>query len=319
MRLSLIIPVYNVEKYLRKCLDSCFYQDIPLNDYEVICVNDGSSDNCISILEEYSTNFINLKIISQQNQGLSIARNNGLSEAIGDYIWFIDSDDSIENNVLASILKELDSNPDILQLNYQYIYEDGRNPVKYYCSQIQRTQIDGKTVISYDGLPAPAQFNIYRRSFLNDYNLRFYPNIYHEDSEFKPRAVYFAKSIKFHKPIVYNYLQRSSGSITSNFKYKNGADIITVLCSLHNFYIDNVIEKDCRKGFYSLIGLSMNTLLYGIKNLNIVEKNKIISRLCSKRFLFIDMMKSKKIKYKVEGIILYINPKIALYLHNILK
>ena len=130
MTLSIIIPVYKVEKYLRKCLDSCLHQNISKEDYEIICVNDGSPDNSAQILDEYAAKHPNIRVVTQTNQGLSMARNNGLAVAQGDYVWFIDSDDWIEENCLAGICSALKSNPDLLQLNHQLTFEDNQKLLK---------------------------------------------------------------------------------------------------------------------------------------------------------------------------------------------
>ena len=92
-RLSIIIPVYDVEAYLPECLDSIFSQRDALSDIEVILVNDGSPDGSAAILEEYRKRYDNITVITQSNQGLSLARMNGLERAQGEYVWFVDSDD----------------------------------------------------------------------------------------------------------------------------------------------------------------------------------------------------------------------------------
>ena len=89
--ISITIPIYNVSKYLPKCLNSIFGQDF--KDFEVICVNDGSTDSSLNILKEFSKIYPNLKIITQKNQGLSVARNTGMEQAQGEYIMFVDADD----------------------------------------------------------------------------------------------------------------------------------------------------------------------------------------------------------------------------------
>lgn len=103
MFLSIIIPVYNAENYLAQCLDSCLSQDISRGEYEVICVNDGSSDGSGKVLEEYAKTYSNVHVINQQNAGVSAARNTGLDAAPGDYIWFVDSDDLILPNCLGEL------------------------------------------------------------------------------------------------------------------------------------------------------------------------------------------------------------------------
>lgn len=107
MKISLIIPVYNTANYLKDCLDSCLHQKpfILNKDYEIICVNDGSTDTSRQILAEYESQGV--IIIDQENAGVSVARNNGLLHAKGDFIWFIDSDDYIECNILGPIYHTL--------------------------------------------------------------------------------------------------------------------------------------------------------------------------------------------------------------------
>ena len=99
-KISLIIPVYNVEKYLENCINSCLKQDISINDYEIIIVNDGSPDDCWNIIQRYANQHSNIKTINKENGGLSSARNAGINVAEGELIWFIDSDDSIKENCL---------------------------------------------------------------------------------------------------------------------------------------------------------------------------------------------------------------------------
>lgn len=319
MRLSIIIPVYNVEKYLRKCLDSCFSQSCNKDDFEVIAVNDGSPDNCQLILEEYSTKYDNLSVLVQENQGLSMARNNGLDIAKGDYVWFVDSDDSIVEGSLTDIMEALDSNPDLLQLNYQFTYENGQDPIKTISSFGSKKRVTGQYIIANGCLPTPAQFTIYRKDFLNNKKLRFYPRIYHEDAEFKPRATYFAKSVEWHMPVVYNYLQRDSGSITSSFKLKNGIDYITVMNHLHDFYQTHVKEIKCIYGLRRQISIIMNSILIGFRNLTPDDRKQLLTVLKKQKHLFNDMRHSNNTKYAIEGLLMRISPSLALTLHKIIR
>ena len=93
VKLSIIIPVYNTEEYLPRCLNSCLEQDLLANEYEIIAINDGSSDNSLQILNAYALKYPNIRVINQENRGLGATRNRGLNLAIGEYIWFVDSDD----------------------------------------------------------------------------------------------------------------------------------------------------------------------------------------------------------------------------------
>lgn len=121
MFLSIIIPVYNAGPFLAECLDSCIDQDIPSDDYEIICVNDGSTDNSYSILTEYSANYPHIHIINQDNKGVSIARNAGMEVASGEYLWFVDADDFIQTNILSELQKiTLETNCDCLSFGLYY-------------------------------------------------------------------------------------------------------------------------------------------------------------------------------------------------------
>lgn len=122
--ISIIIPAYNVEDYLRKCLDSIVYQNF--QDFEVIIINDGSTDNTLSICNEYNSKFKNYKIFTIENNGMAYARNLGTSEAKGEYICYIDSDDWIAPNFLSNLYKFAQKNefPDVIQCGFFYSYED---------------------------------------------------------------------------------------------------------------------------------------------------------------------------------------------------
>ena len=101
--LSMIIPVYNAETYLPECLDSLLKQDLPAEDFEILCVNDGSKDGSLAVLQTYAGNYPNIRIIDKENGGVTTARNAGLEAAKGEFIWFIDADDLIKENILAQL------------------------------------------------------------------------------------------------------------------------------------------------------------------------------------------------------------------------
>lgn len=126
MKLSIVIPVYNVEKYVSECLDSCLEQNIDITDYEIIIVNDGSTDNSANLINLYAKQS-NIIIINQENLGLSAARNAGMKIAKGEYIWFVDSDDWIEPGILKRILLAISlCAKDCFRLNYRTVTEAGK-------------------------------------------------------------------------------------------------------------------------------------------------------------------------------------------------
>lgn len=120
MKLSIIIPVYNAEKYIGWCLDSCLnIGGVINNDYEIICVNDGSSDNSIEIIKQYENKGI--KVLTKPNGGVSSARNLGLEKAQGDYVWFVDADDMIVPNSFKTIINYQSGEIDVLKIQASII------------------------------------------------------------------------------------------------------------------------------------------------------------------------------------------------------
>ena len=319
MKLSIVIPIYGVEKYIEKCLLSCILQDIVLGvEYEIVCVNDGTKDKSADIAKEMALRHNGIIVIDQENGGLSAARNTGLSHAKGDYVWFVDSDDYIEEYCLGRIVSYLKDNLDILQLQHRLVYEDDTPPLDIRSCRIEDIK-SGLEVTEQGGLPAPAQFSIYRTQFLKENKLEFVRGIYHEDSEFKPRVTYLAKKIASDTCISYNYLQRLSGSITSNFKLKNGLDMLKVNNSLLAFADQQNMPNRYRKHLYCKIGMNMNSLLIGIRQLCKEDRIVLISELKNNKHLFDCMIQSRIIKYQIEGAFFKISVSLGLFLHRYIR
>lgn len=316
MIISIIIPVYNVEHYVEKCVQSCALQNC--SDFEIIVVNDGSTDKSAGVINTLVKNFSNISVINQENQGLSVARNAGLHVAQGEYVWFVDSDDWIEPNCLDRITNKLKDDLDILQLQYRYTYEDASLNKDAPFTIIDGLK-SGKQVTIHGGLPAPAQFCVYRTEFLRKNGLQFVRGIYHEDSEFKPRATYLAEKIASDTEVSYNYLQRTSGSITSKFRLKNGIDIIYVMNSLMDFVKQQQMDKPCAEAFYRQVGLCMNTLLFGYRQLSKSDQSSLYKALAQQKHLFQAMIKSKNLKYQLEGIAFKLSLRLGFFLHKMMR
>ena len=135
MYLSIIIPVYNVEQYITQCLQSIVSQIDDVADCEIIVVNDGTPDNSMRIVREYERRCKQIKIVEQENQGLSAARNAGMTVATGCYIWFVDSDDWLLDGALKKIYETIRNheNVDVFASALEYVYEkDGHHEAEYY-------------------------------------------------------------------------------------------------------------------------------------------------------------------------------------------
>lgn len=173
MILSFIVPVYNTEKYIKDCLDSLLAQDIPATEYEIICVNDGSTDNGLSILLDYQSKYENIKVLDQANAGVCVARNNGTAIAKGEYIWYIDADDLIAENCLNNLCNNyLNKDYDRVIIG-NYLFENNED----LKSENLRINTSWKDSVVWR--------NVMKKQFLTDNNLHFYPGlVFGEDALF---------------------------------------------------------------------------------------------------------------------------------------
>ena len=212
--LSIIVPVYNVQRYLKKCIDSLLSQDIERSAYEIILVDDGSTDEGEKVCDTYAANYPNVSVIHQKNQGLSVARNVGLGQAGGKYVLFVDSDDFIQDNVLASLVECMRQNDlDILRFNFTRIDENGFLNTSHVASSGVYNGHD--YLINHLGFECYAWQFLLKRDLLIDNNLYFKPGIIFEDSEWTPRVMEKAQRVSEVDLNVYYYLQRG-GSITKD-------------------------------------------------------------------------------------------------------
>jgi len=287
MELSIIVPVYNVEYYLDKCISSLFCQDINPNSYEVITVNDGSTDNSLNKLEELKKTYPSIKIITQQNQGLSGARNTGLNHASGEYVLFVDSDDYILENTLKSLLSIVQEyNLDILEFAAKGISEDGKT-VYISKNSSQGKVLSGETYISEITYMSSACNKLYKMSFLNKNQFRFMEGVYIEDIEFNTRVVYKASKVMAIDAVIACFLKRE-GSITRTSSFlktkKMIYDIHKVLSSINDFNEFTVTKTSVayvplKRRTCGLITTMLLRVLTGINDYNI--KKDIFKKLKS--------------------------------------
>ena len=232
--ISIIIPVYNVESYLRQCLDSILI-DNASEMMQVICVNDGSSDGSPSILKEYANNYSNLYIINQPNAGLSNARNTGLKNAIGKYIYFLDSDDYLFPGVLHKMCSFMERKA--LQIGCFNVLKEGRE-LYYPQTTLISEPMSGENFASlfraqcHFSYVAPLWMYLYEREFLLTNKLFNKEGILHEDEDFTPRVLSITQRIALlNIPIQYHRIKRD-GSITAHVSQKHLVDSWNTICSL---------------------------------------------------------------------------------------
>lgn len=258
-KISVIVPVYNVEDYLNECLDSIINQTF--EDIEIICVNDGSTDNSLAILEDYEKKDERIKIISQENCGLSCARNKGMSVATGEYIYFIDSDDYLESEALGE-LYDLAEKKDLDVILFKLINVDDdtkeKYPTKYYDMEFLKEKV-GDNVFDYKDLGE----DLYRLSvsipgklFKSDLisDMRFLVGLIFEDTPFFTEVMFKAKKVYFHNKYLYNRRIRSNSITSSSFsKFSDIVEIMNQLFELSKKY--NFYDETKNILFYKKFGL----------------------------------------------------------------
>ena len=312
MKLSIIIPVYNVEQYIGRCLQSCLSQaNVTADDYELVIVNDGTKDNSMQVVEEMTQGCTNITVINQDNQGLSMARNAGLRAAKGEYVWFVDSDDCIEEGCLYAIKERLEETAvDALLLQYRNVYSDGTSNEEKY-STIDGI-VEGKEVLLSNKFFVEVPFAIYRREFLLQQQLSFYPGIYHEDNEFKPRMLYLARTCASYDRVAYNYFRGVANSISSTLRLKNGLDDFVVMNSLYAFVDEQNIQGRYRRAFYTQIGNAMKMVLRTLQTVNSSEADILVKEIKENRHLLKCMCCATKLKIQLGGVLMYANLPLGL-------
>ena len=217
IKYSFIVPVYNTEKYLKKCLDSLVNQTY--KDFEIIVVNDGSTDKSSSIISKYQKKYKNIIVIDKENEGLSMARNRGVQKSSGKYIIFVDSDDYVSNKLLEEIDKKIDDS-DILRFQIATEDEEYTKINEYHEEGFESMcGYDAFKYLSSYHFVEPAWCYVIRRDYYIENKFSFKKGVYHEDFGLIPYVIYKARKVKSIDFIGYYYIQRN-GSIMNNNDYK---------------------------------------------------------------------------------------------------
>ena len=212
-KVSVIVPVYNVEAYLDRCLDSLVNQT--LKDIEIIVVNDGSPDNSQDIIDKYVKKYENVFGYKKKNGGLSDARNYGLNKASGDYIAFVDSDDYVESTMFSKLYnKACEGNFDVVVSNFDYV-DDLGNLLGVGSSNIDKDLYGDEIKKSMLNIYPTAWNKLYKRELFSN-NIEFKKGVWFEDVEFMYRLFPYIKSIGVVFDNLYHYVQRE-GAITKTF------------------------------------------------------------------------------------------------------
>lgn len=318
LRLSIIVPVYNVADYLAKCLDSLLAQDIPQNEYEIIVVNDGSTDNSVEIAKQYADKFSNIILVNQVNQGLSGARNTGIARTRGEYVQFVDSDDYLEENVLGGLLKQIEKDKlDVLRFKYQNVRIDSEGkheifqPYKqsnFLFDNYSKEPINGVDFLNQCfGTACYAVMFLIKRELLVD--CIFKSGIYFEDTEWTPRMLIKAGRVASTDTIVYNYLMRE-GSITKAVNKDKKRKVLEDKIKLVDSLLEHQQGVEDKSWFKRMIAVTVLSIIGCIAADFYSERKKYLSQLNDRQvFPLLYINTTKQVKRKLQ----LINLSPALY------
>ena len=298
---SIIIPVYNTESYLKKCIDSVLNQTY--KDYEIIIVNDGSTDNSKDIIEEYQNKYEFIKVINQDNQGLSMARNNGIKKSLGDYFLLLDSDDYIEKELLEKLDEEINKTPNLDLIRFQI--NNVKDKVIPY-NEEEFHNVGGKEafmrIVSYHYVENAWAY-LYNKEYFTKNKFEFMKGIYHEDFALIPLVIEKAKVVSSINYLGYNYVKRQN-SIMTDTDYKKTLKKAEDFYTGYLYIMDNLDNSDHRvlKSYIS------NCLIDKIVKLNNTDYKKYLKRIKNDRVL--DNVLANTLPRKIKKMIIKINPKL---------
>ena len=303
-KFSIIIPVYNVENYLKRCLDSVLNQTC--QDFEIILINDGSTDNSKKICNDYQKKYKDkIKFITKKNGGLSNTRNTGLKYATGEYILFIDSDDYISHTMLDEI-RIYENKHDIIGFQHKQLNDitDNRHHLNI---------LDGFNSTGQDFLNEVCDTNqlfmmvwkyVYRRQFLKDNNLKFHENIIHEDQEWTVKTLCLAKTFTFIDKELYFYEDKRTGSIMDTRNIKSEISHVLVANELndfiHSYNIESVLKKKLKHRIFDMYyyhGLNIISEEVVFEHKKVLNNFTNIKEFC-KRWYFLQLVNGGEIVRK---------------------
>lgn len=243
MKFSIIVPIYNVEEYIDKCVSSLLNQTY--KNIEIILVDDGSPDGCPEKCDQYALQDNRIKVIHKKNGGLSDARNAGLRIAKGDYIIFVDADDYIEHDACERLIPFTEKMPQIIVADAKV---EGRNEDLTHIRADAMMSGEQYLLEAYrvNKAPMAAWLNIYNRKYLLENDLWFKKGILHEDDQFTPRALLKAEKVVVSNQLFYHYIIRENSITTRKDKRKNADDFYATCCELELIY-KQISNKELKK------------------------------------------------------------------------
>ena len=267
-KLSIIIPMYNAEKYIGICLGSILDSNLLKEEYEIVIVNDGSQDKSPEIAQDYASRYSNVTYLTQENQGQSTARNYGIKTCQGEYVWCVDADDKVISELLPKMIEALDEykNLDILAIQLQNVTEEGQY-LDVECSQptLEHNKVlSGVEAILSGYNPSSICALITKKQLFIDNNIFFVKGITHQDVELTYRLMPCAMKVVFSDIIPYLYIYHpnsTSKSMVPEKKIKYIKDDIYIINSFRRLALS---FKDINPQLYSVIFNRSQNVLFGL-------------------------------------------------------
>ena len=267
---SVIVPVYKVEEYLEKCVQSILAQTE--RDFELILVDDGSPDRCGALCDSLAQTDSRIRVIHQENQGLGGARNTGIREARGDWLLLVDSDDWIEPKILEKAMEAgLREEADLVMFAFRTVDEQGRE-LGVFREDMPKERGIGLQEHKEALLTAPCAWNkLYRRSFFQGTGLAYPPRVWYEDIRTTPKLLAAASRVVFLSYVGYDYLSRT-GSITKNQNADRNREILWAFDDLLPYFQDQGLFERYRQElcyltlFHAYLTASVRVLLIDRKH-----------------------------------------------------
>lgn len=277
IKFSIILPAYNVDAFLQKCVETCEMQNINQKEYEIIIVNDGSTDSTLQLAQTLQQSYSNIKILSQNNQGLSMARNNGARIAQGKYLWFIDSDDYISHNCLKDIFEVAESYQlDMFGVAPKIPFIENF-PIEFKQSNDLTKVYSGKEWLLSGNAFIGAWAYIIKREFWENTGYQFYPQLYFEDTELMPKLMFKASRLSaFNRFSCYAYVQRDGSIMNSKWTKKKIFDLGRIINS-HFDYINTEPEITNNPKLRAIFEhLCSSNYICALSNMKTIEGRKFL-------------------------------------------
>lgn len=284
-KISLIIAMYNIRDYIGECITSCLNQkNVSLSDYEIIIVNDGSTDDSADIAFRLIRDCKNARLINKQNGGLSDARNFGLEHALGDYIWYIDGDDIIIDTAVSTLINATKTNAQVYIIDYLELYPDGtKKRIKFSSSRLPDGIFNGHKLLEEGKIPFPplmAWLQIQNRNFIIDNELLFLKDARSEDIEYTAKLFSVANKVCHINVALYSYRQNRSGSIINALKNDTKwiKNLLNIYLSVSDYFYDKKISDKYSDKILAILSAMLIHYLFHQDKDKYIKSRKLIEK-----------------------------------------